>query len=76
MLLDRDGERAALDGLLGDVRSGRGRTLVVRGEAGVGKSALLEYMTGAAADTMAAQEYYDFLEAGWEKTQNMLKGHM
>src|SRR5689334_11130670 len=48
-LLDRQRERAALDGLLGDVRAGRGRALVVRGEAGVGKSALLEYMAGAAS---------------------------
>ena len=50
-LLDREGERAALDDLLGDVRSGRGRALVVRGEAGVGKSALLDYLAGAAAGT-------------------------
>src|SRR5499427_1974999 len=49
-LLDRQQERAALDGLLGDLRSGRGRALMVRGEAGVGKSALLEYVAGAAAD--------------------------
>jgi hypothetical protein len=49
-LLDRQRERAALDGLLGDLRSGHGRALVVRGEAGVGKSALLEYVTGAAVD--------------------------
>src|SRR6516164_3934568 len=49
-LLDRQRERAALDGLLGDLRSGRGRALVVRGEAGVGKSALLEYAAGAAPD--------------------------
>src|SRR6516165_3943832 len=49
-LVDRQRERAALDGLLGDLRSGRGRALVVRGEAGVGKSALLEYTAGAAAD--------------------------
>src|SRR5215475_1423019 len=49
-LVDRQRERAALDGLLGDLRSGRGRALVVQGEAGVGKSALLEYAAGAAAD--------------------------
>jgi DNA-binding CsgD family transcriptional regulator len=48
VLLDRQAERTALDGLLGDLRSGRGRALVVRGEAGVGKSALLEYVAGAA----------------------------
>jgi len=54
-LLDRQRERAVLDGLLGDLRSGRGRVLVVRGAAGVGKSALLEYMTGAAADMRVAR---------------------
>ncbi len=54
-LLDRQRERAALDGLLGDLRSGRGRALVVRGEAGVGKSALLEYLAGAAAEMRVAR---------------------
>jgi len=49
-LLNREDERAVLNGLLEDLRSGRGRVLVVRGEAGVGKSALLEYVTAAAAD--------------------------
>jgi AAA ATPase domain len=50
MLLNRQKERAALDGLLRDLRSGRSGALVVRGEAGVGKSALLEWAVGAAAD--------------------------
>ena len=54
-LLDRERERAALDGLLGDLRSGRGSALVVRGEAGVGKSALLEYVVGAAAGMRVAR---------------------
>src|SRR5580693_2244176 len=54
-LLDRERERAALDGLLGDLRSGRGGALMVRGEAGVGKSALLEYVAGAAADMRVAR---------------------
>ncbi|MEU5991486.1 AAA family ATPase [Spirillospora sp. NPDC047418] len=49
-LLDRLDERAVLDGVLEDLRSGRGWALVVRGEAGVGKSALLDYAGGAAAD--------------------------
>jgi DNA-binding CsgD family transcriptional regulator len=49
-LLNREEERAVLNGLLEDLRSGRGRVLVVRGEAGVGKSALLEYVATAAAD--------------------------
>ena len=54
-LLDRQPERAALDGLLGDLRSGRGRALVVRGEAGVGKSALLDYVAATAADMRVAR---------------------
>ena len=54
-LLNRQRERAALDGLLEDLRSGRGRALVVRGEAGVGKSALLEYVVGAAAEMRVAR---------------------
>jgi len=49
-LVDRQRERATLDGLLGNLRSGRGRALVVRGEAGVGKSALLEYLVRSASD--------------------------
>jgi DNA-binding CsgD family transcriptional regulator len=49
-LLDRQPERAVLDDLLEDLRAGRGSALVVRGEAGVGKSALLEHAVGAAAD--------------------------
>jgi DNA-binding CsgD family transcriptional regulator len=54
-LLNRQRERAALDGLLGDLRSGRGRALVVRGEAGVGKSALLEYVIAVAPDIRVAR---------------------
>ncbi len=39
-----------LDGLLGAVRRGRSGALVVRGEPGVGKTALLEYAIDAASD--------------------------
>ena len=49
-LLGRQREREALDGLVEDLRSGHGWALLVHGEAGVGKSALLEYAVGAAAD--------------------------
>ena len=48
-LLGRQREREALDGLIEDLSSGHGWALVVRGEAGVGKSALLEYAVRAAA---------------------------
>src|SRR5215472_5013092 len=43
-LLGRRSECAALDELVASVRAGPSRALVLRGEAGVGKSALLEYL--------------------------------
>ena len=46
-LLGREREREVLDGLLRGVRDGRGGVLVVHGEAGVGKTALLEYAAEA-----------------------------
>jgi glycine cleavage system H protein len=33
-------------------------------------------MDAPAAETMAVEGYYAFLGANWEKTQNLLKGHM
>jgi len=33
-------------------------------------------LAGQLDDTLTAQEYHDFLDANWEKTQRMLKGHM
>jgi DNA-binding CsgD family transcriptional regulator len=41
-------ERALLDRLVASVRAGEHRSLVVRGEAGVGKTALLEYVAARA----------------------------
>ncbi|MEV6279742.1 LuxR family transcriptional regulator [Nocardia sp. NPDC051832] len=48
MLLGRASERTAIDGLLADAVAGTSRSLVLRGEAGIGKSALVDY---AAATT-------------------------
>jgi DNA-binding CsgD family transcriptional regulator len=48
--LDRQRECELLDGLLHAVREGRSGVIVVRGEAGIGKSALLEYTARAATD--------------------------
>jgi DNA-binding CsgD family transcriptional regulator len=42
-LLGRESERAAIDSVLEDARAGIGGALVVRGEAGIGKSALLDH---------------------------------
>src|SRR6476620_5741391 len=48
-LLDRVNERGVLDRLVAGVRAGRSHVLVLRGEAGVGKTALLRHLPTAAA---------------------------
>ena len=47
-LTGRDAERLVLDRLVEAVRAGESQTLVVQGEPGVGKTALLEYLSGSA----------------------------
>jgi len=54
-LLGRSSERAALDLLIASVRAGPSRALVLRGEAGVGKSALLEYLVQGASECTVAR---------------------
>jgi DNA-binding CsgD family transcriptional regulator len=54
-LLGRASECAMLDGLVGDVRRGEGRALVLRGEAGIGKTALLEYLSAAASELLVVR---------------------
>jgi DNA-binding CsgD family transcriptional regulator len=54
-LLGRAAECALLDDLLEDVRRGDSRSLVVRGEAGIGKTALLEHLIGSAKDLTVAR---------------------
>lgn len=49
MLVGREAERAELDALLEDARRGRSRVLVLTGEAGIGKTALLDYARQRAA---------------------------
>lgn len=48
-LLGRRSERASLEQLVTSVREGQSRVLVLRGEAGVGKTALLEYLASRAS---------------------------
>jgi DNA-binding CsgD family transcriptional regulator len=55
MLLDRHAERAVLDRLLNAARGGRSGVLVVRGEPGVGKTALLDYAIQSAAGLRIAR---------------------
>jgi DNA-binding CsgD family transcriptional regulator/tetratricopeptide (TPR) repeat protein len=49
LLVDRRAQTARLDRLLADARLGTSAAVVVRGEAGIGKSALLDYVLGQAA---------------------------
>ena len=55
MLVDREAEKQELDGLLAAVREGFSGAVVLRGEAGIGKTALLEYALGSAADMQIAR---------------------
>src|SRR5580700_10312418 len=55
MLLDRLPERAALSQLLDAARAGRSGVLVVRGEPGIGKTALLDWAIGSAAGLRVAR---------------------
>jgi predicted ATPase len=48
-LTDRRSERDALDGLVDAVRGGRSRALVLRGDPGVGKTVLLDYLADRAS---------------------------
>ena len=47
-LMDRRSERDALDQLIEEVRAGQSRALMIRGDPGVGKTVLLEYLAGRA----------------------------
>jgi AAA ATPase-like protein len=49
-LIGRHTECGVLDRLVEAVRAGESRSIVVCGEAGVGKSALLDYVAGQASD--------------------------
>jgi len=49
MLVNRLTERAAVDSLLASARGGMGSALVLRGEPGIGKTALLEYAIESAS---------------------------
>ena len=50
MLFGRTGECQQLDRLIDDSRAGKSGALVLRGEAGIGKTALCAYATGRAGD--------------------------
>jgi DNA-binding CsgD family transcriptional regulator len=54
-LLGRSGEQGTLDRLLDAARAGRSSSLVIRGEAGIGKTALLDYVVERASGCRLAR---------------------
>ena len=54
-LTGRRSERGVLDRFVAGVRAGEGRALVVRGEPGVGKTVLLDYLAGRASGCRVAR---------------------
>jgi len=54
-LLDRVAETAAVEGVLAAVRDGLSGVLVLRGDAGIGKTALLEWAAGQASGMQVAR---------------------
>src|SRR3954467_9540307 len=54
-LRGRDSECASLDQLIARLRAGHSAVLVLRGEAGVGKTALLRHLAGRAAGCRIAR---------------------
>src|ERR1700752_5085925 len=54
-LTGRPRERGVLDRFVAGVRAGEGRALVVRGEPGVGKTVLLDYLAGRAVGCQVAR---------------------
>ena len=53
-LLGRSSECAVLEALIGDVTRGESRALVLKGEAGIGKTALLAYLVAGASELAVA----------------------
>lgn len=81
VLRGREHDRAVLDHLIAEARSGSSQVLVLRGEAGVGKTALLEYVseqaTGFGATRVAGvQEDMELAFAGLQQLCIPLMGHL
>jgi DNA-binding CsgD family transcriptional regulator len=54
-LWGRERERVLLDDMLSSIRRSESRSLVLRGEAGIGKTALLDYLIASASDLSVAR---------------------
>ena len=80
-LRGRREEQLVLDGVVRDVRAGQSRVLVVRGEAGAGKTALLDYLAGRAASdrvirAAGVEPEAEIAYAGLQQVVAPLMGHL
>src|ERR1700710_2637025 len=80
-LRGRDSECEELQGLISAVRAGSCQVLVLRGEAGVGKSALLSYLSQQAegfrcVDVAGVQSDMELAFAGLQQLCAPLIGHL
>src|SRR5580658_3538175 len=80
-LTNRDTERAVLDEFAAAVRAGQSRALVVCGEPGVGKTALLDYLAGQVQDgrlvrVAGVQSEMEFAFAGLHQLLMPMLGHL
>src|SRR4051794_33492968 len=75
MLLGRESERARIDDLLARARNGTSGVLVLRGEAGIGKSALLDYAAEHAtgATVMRVRGIESEVELGFAGLHELLR---
>src|SRR4029450_10301778 len=81
MLVGRREERARIDLLLDQALAGRGGALAVRGEPGIGKTALLEYArqragAGRVVDTTGVETELEMPFAGLADVLRPLLGHL
>jgi hypothetical protein len=78
----RGREQEKLDRFLRDVRGGHSRVLVLRGEAGAGKTALLDYLTdaapsaGRAARAAGVEPETEIAYSAWQQLCAPLLGHL
>ena len=61
MIVGRDGERAALDRLVDRARSSEGGCVIIRGEPGIGKTALLDDLVARTGATVLQAVSYTHL---------------
>jgi predicted ATPase len=61
-LINRGGERQVIDALLDAVHAGRSASLVLRGEPGIGRTALLDYAAGRARNVLYVLYFFHGIE--------------